>query len=265
LKNDPEPFRITTVGYFELNQGMAHDISNIGGYDANVIKEYSEFINLSGGKPLEEPRIVMEVTQLSRLTNLLNLKYMLLPANVKLEHPTIKPVFRDSQYALFYNTQAMPRAFIVHGAKTLQGRDAIFKELSSSEFNPLTYVILEEPSRLTTNTSGENLQKEANPTILEYSPNSVTIKATLLEDGYLVLGDTFYPGWNAYVDGEKNRVLKTNYILRSVFLEKGAHLVQFIYEPKSFTIGMIITLTSIAILIPVSISCNRFVNRIRRR
>lgn len=265
LKNDTEPFRITTVGHFELNQGMAHDISHIGGYDANVIKEYSEFINLSDGKPIEEPRIVMEVAQISKLTNLLNLKYMLLPANVRIEHPTIKLVFRDSQYALFQNTQALPRTFIVHEAKSLRGRDAIFKELSGSEFDPLKYVILEEPSRLTTNTSRENLQKEANPTILEYTPNRVAIKATLLEDGYLVLGDTFYPGWNAYVDGKKNRVLKTNYILRSVFLEKGAHLVQFIYEPKSFTIGMIITLTSIAILIPVSISCNRFVNRIRRR
>jgi hypothetical protein len=256
LKSDPEPFRITTVGHFELNQGMAHDISHIGGYDANVIKEYSEFINLSDGKPIEEPRIVMEVAQISKLTNMLNLKYILLPAHVKIEHPTIKPVFRDSQYALFYNTQALPRAFIVHKAKTLQGRDAIFKELSGSRFDPLKYVILEELSKLTTNTPSENLPKEANPTILEYLPNSVTIKATLLADGYLVLGDTFYPGWHAYVDGKKSKVLKTNYILRSVFLEKGEHIVKFVYEPKSFTIGMIITLISIVILIPVSVFCS---------
>lgn len=256
LKNDPEPFRITTAGYFELNQGMVHNISHIGGYDANVIKEYSEFINLSDGKPIDEPRIVMEVSQLSRLTNMLNVKYLLLPANVKIEHPMIKPVFHDSKYALFLNTQASPRAFIVHEAKTLQGRDAIFKELSGNEFDPHRYCILEEPSRLTTNSSGKNLLKEANPAILEYLPNSVTIKATLVEDGYLVLGDTFYPGWNAYVDGKKSRVLKTNYILRSVFLEKGEHMVKFVYEPKSFTVGMIITLISIVILIPVSVFCN---------
>lgn len=256
LKNDPEPFRITTAGHFELNQGMAHDISHIGGYDANVIKEYSEFINLSDGKPIDEPRIVMEVSQLSRLTNMLNVKYLLLPANVKIERPMIKPVFHDSRYALFLNTQALPRAFIVHEAKTVQGRDAIFKELSGNEFDPHRYCILEEPSRLTTNSSGKNLLKEANPAILEYLPNSVTIKAILVEDGYLVLGDTFYPGWNAYVDGRKSRVLKTNYILRSVFLEKGEHMVKFVYEPKSFTIGMIITLISIVILIPVSVFCN---------
>src|SRR3989339_948923 len=253
LKNDPEASRITTVGHFELNQGMAHDIANIGGYDANVIKEYSEFINLSDGKPIEEPRIVMEVRQISKLTNLLNLKYILLPANVMIEPPAIKLVFHNSKYTLFDNTQAIPRTFIVHEAKTLQGRDAIFKELASSEFNPLKYVILEEPPSLTRNINSEIYQQEPNPTIVEYSPNRVTIKATLLEDGYIVLCDTFYPGWNAYVDGKKSRVLKTDYILRSVFLEKGVHIVKFVYEPKSFTIGMVITLTSIVLLIPLSI------------
>ncbi len=253
MKDNPATSRITTVGHFELNQGMAHDISNIGGYDANVIKEYSEFINLSDGKPLDTPNIVMEVRQISKLTNLLNLKYILLPANVMIEHPAIKRVFNNSKYALFDNTQAIPRTFIVHEAKTLHGRDTTFKELASSEFNPLKCVILEEPSKLTRSISSENYQQEPNPTIVEYSPNRVTIKATLFEDGYLVLGDTFYPGWNAYVDGKKSKILKTDYVMRSVFLEKGEHVVKFVYEPKSFTIGMVISLTSIIILIPLSI------------
>jgi len=253
VKGNSAASRITTIGHFELNQGMAHDISNIGGYDANVIKEYSEFINLSDGKPLDTPNIVMEVRQISKLTNLLNLKYLLLPANVQINHPAIKPVFHNSKYALFDNTQAMPRAFIVHDAKTIQGRDAIFKELSGAEFNPLKYVILEEPSGFSRNISSENYQQEPSPTILEYSPNRVTIKATLQDDGYLVLGDAYYPGWNAYIDGKKSTVLKTNYVMRSVFLGKGEHIVKFVYEPKSFTIGMIITLASMVILIPVSI------------
>ncbi|OHB34545.1 MAG: hypothetical protein A2Y08_04305 [Planctomycetes bacterium GWA2_40_7] len=257
MKGNSATSRITTVGHFELNQGMAHDISNIGGYDANVIKEYSEFINLSDGKPLDTPNIVMEVKQISKLTNLLNVKYLLLPANVKIEHPTIKPVFRNSKYALFDNTQALPRTFIVHEAKTLEGRDAIFKELASSEFNPLKCVILEEPSMLVKNVDHLSIQQEPAPTFLEYSPNRVTIKATLIDDGYLVLGDTFYPGWNAYVDEKKSKVWKTNYVMRSVFLVKGEHIVKFVYEPKSFTIGMIITLTSVVILIPVSIFYNK--------
>ena len=254
LKNDPEPFRITTAGYAGPNHSMVHNIANIGGYEANVIKEYSEFMNLSEGKPLDDLRILMEVTHISKLTNLLNLKYIFISPEGGIEyHPAIKLVSKNSKYTLLKNTMALPRAFIVHASKTLQGRDAIFKELASSEFNPLKYIILEEPSMLVKNVDPLSIQQEPVPTFLEYSPNRVTIKATLFEDGYLVLGDTFYPGWNAYIDGKKSRVLKTDYILRSVFLEKGDHIVKFVYEPKSFTIGMIITLTSIIILIPLSI------------
>ncbi|HHT9137076.1 MAG TPA: YfhO family protein [Candidatus Wunengus sp. YC60] len=254
LKNDPEPFRITTAGFTGPNHSMVHNIANIGGYEANVIKEYSEFMNLSEGNPLEKLRILMEVTHISKLTNLLNLKYIFLSPGGSIEcHPAIKLVSKNSKYTLVQNTTALPRAFIVHESKTLQGRDAIFKELSSREFNPLKYIILEEPSMLVKNIAHLSLQQEPIPTFLEYSPNRVTIKATLLDDGYLVLGDTFYPGWNAYVDGKKSRVFKTDYILRSVFLEKGEHIVKFVYEPKSFTIGMIITLTSMVILIPLSV------------
>ena len=250
LKNDPRPSRITTVGHFELNQGMAHDIANIGGYDANVIKEYSEFVNLLSGKPIEQPNIVMEVSNISKLTNLLNVKYLLLPSNVRINHPGFTLLYNDTRYAIFENTHALPRAFIVRKAKELHGRDAIFKELSGDEFQPEEYIIVEEPLPPVHHAGLQNIRNEPLPEILEYTPNSVTIKASLAEEGYLVLGDTYYPGWNAYVDGRKSRIYKTNYVIRSVFLEKGEHLVRFLYEPKSFVIGMIISLSAFMLIIP---------------
>ncbi|MDR4508615.1 MAG: YfhO family protein [Candidatus Brocadiaceae bacterium] len=261
IKSDPEPSRITTIGYFELNKGMAHAIAHVGGYDANVIKEYSEFINVSSNKPLDEPNIVMEVKQISRLTNLLNVKYLLLPAHARIDHPSMKRVFHDQKYAIYQNTLAFPRAFVVHSAKTIQGRDAIFNEMTSKEFNPLHAVILEEPSGLTGNMTREDLSGEPSPTITEYLPNSIKINARLLEDGFLVLGDTYYPGWNVYVDGKKSKVLKANYILRAVFLEKGEHHVRFVYEPKSFTLGMYVSVASLAMVITALFMAKNYQSR----
>ncbi|MBZ0192568.1 MAG: YfhO family protein [Candidatus Kuenenia stuttgartiensis] len=250
LKKDPRPSRITTIGHFELNQGMAHYIANIGGYDANVIKEYSEFVNLLSGKPIEQPNIVMEVSNISKLTNLLNVKYLLLPSNARINHPGFTLLYNDAKYAIFENTHALPRAFIVRKAKELHGRDAIFKELSGDEFQPEEYIIVEEPLPPVRTAGLQNIRNEPLPEILEYTPNSVTIKASLAEDGYLVLGDTYYPGWNAYVDGRRSRIYKTDYVIRSVFLEKGEHIVRFLYEPKSFVIGMIISLSAFILIIP---------------
>ncbi|MCF6147607.1 MAG: YfhO family protein [Candidatus Kuenenia sp.] len=253
LKKDPAPSRITTAGHFELNQGMAHNIANIGGYDANVIKEYSEFVNLLSGKPIEQPNIVMEVSQISKLTNLLTLRYLLLPANMRINHPGFTLLYNDAKYALFENLHALPQSFVVHKAKELHGRDTIFKELSGNDFQPKEYIVVEEPVPPVRISNSQNIQNESVPEILEYTPNSVTIRASLLEDGYLVLSDTYYPGWNAYVDGKQSKIYKTNYVIRSVFLEKGEHIVKFIYEPMSFVIGMIISLSALILIIPACI------------
>jgi hypothetical protein len=200
----------------------------------------------------------MEVSQISKLTNLLNLRYLLLPANIRINHPGFTLLYNNAKYAIFENTHALPRAFIVHKAKELHGRDAIFNELSGDEFQPEEYIIVEEPVPPVEISDSRNILNETVPEILEYTPNSVTIKASLLEDGYLVLGDTYYPGWNAYVDGKKSKIYKTNYVIRSVFLEKGEHRVTFVYEPRSFVIGLIISISALILIIPACIYFGMF-------
>jgi hypothetical protein len=78
----------------------------------------------------------------------------------------------------------------------------------------------------------------------EYSPNAVKIEVALDRDGYLVLSDTYYPGWRAYVDGEERETLRANYAFRAVPLESGQHTVFFKYDPLSFKTGLVISLAT---------------------
>jgi uncharacterized membrane protein YfhO len=78
----------------------------------------------------------------------------------------------------------------------------------------------------------------------EYSPNQVKIEVALDQDGYLVLSDTYYPGWRAYVDGEEKEILRANYAFRAVPLESGRHTVLFKYDPLSFKVGLAISLAT---------------------
>jgi len=61
--------------------------------------------------------------------------------------------------------------------------------------------------------------------------------------GYLVLTDTFYPGWRAYVDGVETPIYQANYLFRAVPLNAGDHEVRFVYRPKSFAVGAALSLT----------------------
>jgi uncharacterized membrane protein YfhO len=75
-------------------------------------------------------------------------------------------------------------------------------------------------------------------TISREHPQAVEIQASLSSAGYLVLLDSFYPGWAATVDGRPSPIYRANYIGRAVFIPAGEHLVRFEYRPLSFKVGL---------------------------
>ncbi|PYV38951.1 MAG: hypothetical protein DMG09_10550, partial [Acidobacteria bacterium] len=56
--------------------------------------------------------------------------------------------------------------------------------------------------------------------------------------GYLVLLDSYYPGWRAYLDGREAKILQANYAFRAVEVPAGKHTVEFSYRPLSFDAGL---------------------------
>jgi len=82
----------------------------------------------------------------------------------------------------------------------------------------------------------EELRAEA--TILEYTPERVLIRASTRAPGYLVLSDTYYPGWTAEVDGQTATIQRADLMLRAVYLEPGEHRVEFRFQPASLRLGI---------------------------
>jgi uncharacterized membrane protein YfhO len=69
-------------------------------------------------------------------------------------------------------------------------------------------------------------------------------------DGLLVLTDTYAPGWKALLDGHLTSLYVADHAFRAVLVPDGIHQVEFVYEPASFWVGMVLSLLTIAILIP---------------
>lgn len=252
LASDSDYYRILTVEEPFLNRGMIHGIANVAGSEGNPVRWYNEFINFSQGKPLEEMQTVMLLRRFPPSLNLLNLKYLLLPPGRKVEDPRFTLAFSDSEVDIYRNKDFLPRAYVVRRIKIIPDRDSIFNEIGQAAFNPRDYVILEDTSAPALAT-GFSMGKEPLPQITEYFSNRVTLKATLLEKGYLVLADTYYPGWRVYVDGREQEIYKANYIQRAVYLEPGEHTIEFIYSPRSFRIGLMLSLFTLIILISSAI------------
>jgi len=60
--------------------------------------------------------------------------------------------------------------------------------------------------------------------------------------GWLLLADTWYPGWGAFLDGEQRPIYRANYLFRAVPVEAGEHELVFTYRPTSFRRGAAISL-----------------------
>jgi len=74
--------------------------------------------------------------------------------------------------------------------------------------------------------------------VVTYEAERVVVEAELAAPGYLVLTDSYYPGWRAWVDGRETQILRANYLFRAVAVSEGRHTVEFRYEPASLTIGL---------------------------
>jgi uncharacterized membrane protein YfhO len=75
--------------------------------------------------------------------------------------------------------------------------------------------------------------------------NRVVVEVEAAAEGMLVLTDLYYPGWSAEVNGEKRKILRVDGLVRGVFVDKGASLVEFTYLPRSFLAGLGLSLASI--------------------
>ena len=143
------------------------------------------------------------------------------------------------------NKNHLPRAFIVLEAIVLENKDEILNTLSREGFNIKKTVVLEEDPGI--NIKNQGVYKEA--TIDYYSPHKITIGVDMDNPGFLVLSEAWYPGWKAYDNNKEIKIYRADYILRAVYLEEGTHKVDFVFEPKSFKIGFLITIVTLLTIV----------------
>lgn len=72
----------------------------------------------------------------------------------------------------------------------------------------------------------------------EYTPNRVSLQVKAPRDGYVVLSDTYFPGWEAKVDGIPTLLWRANHAFRAVQVEAGDHTIVMEYNPRQFRRGL---------------------------
>jgi hypothetical protein len=74
-------------------------------------------------------------------------------------------------------------------------------------------------------------------------PEHLEIAVDAKTDAYLILADTFDPGWWATLDGRPVPIRPAYVAFRAVFVPQGTHTVVFRYVPAGFQLGFMLTVT----------------------
>ena len=108
--------------------------------------------------------------------------------------------------------------------------------------DPVTPVTFDIDRRRSTSANGS-------VTITDPASEAVYLAVEARTESVLVLNDLYYPGWEATLDGNPTQIYRANYLFRAVIVPQGTHAIEFLYRPRSFRLGLSITLGATSVLV----------------
>jgi hypothetical protein len=164
------------------------------------------------------------------------------------------PLIYEHEWTHIYRIDGAARVRFVRWARRVATEEEAAGRLLSATFDPDREVLLHQAPE-TVGPTVEEIEGAAeavsggHAAITRDDSRRVFIDADAPADGFLLLADTYYPGWVAEVDGNPVPIYRANLSVRAIQLPKGRHSVRFSYEAPGFFTGLRITLLSLSTLL----------------
>jgi hypothetical protein len=228
-QNDKDPFRIVnlkqdgSLGSYgnNSNYNMYFLIQDLDGYSGIKPRAYQDYIDVTG--PANPT-----------LWRMLNVKYVVLDNPVQMSG--LSPILTQDKTFVYKNLNALPRAFFVNRVESKSTFD-ILEAVKENKFDP------KDVAYISASLNIDKPDSTASVLMENYGCDKITIKANASGNNLLFLGDTYYSkGWSALIDGKETIIYQADYGFRGIVVPRGVHNIEFLYSPKSYTIGKIISL-----------------------
>ena len=271
LRQDTGVWRFSTFDphgrkLFNANTGMYFNFQDVRGYDSLFTAQYARYmgwIEPQGELPYNRIAPFTKFSSLdSPLTDLLNVKYIV--TDVEIPLPKYELIYQDDALRVYENRGVTARAFTLPQSATLVVPDAEAVGDTIQTHDPRFYAIVESadagwtqpPPDLTQFETPAPAEPQPQP-VVAYGINQVVVEATVETPAWLVLGDSFFSGWKAFVRPlgteesaeEEVNIARAAGNFRSVQLEPGAWAVRFKYSPNSVKFGAFISFLAGMILL----------------
>jgi O-antigen/teichoic acid export membrane protein len=272
---DGGPWRLTTyqpqdagpvTKTLNANIPWLHGLYDARGYDSIIPAQYATYMQAIEGQGLllynQIAPVYGEENLSSPLLDLLGVRYVATEGVIN--NDDYRLVY-DGELRIYENVNVLPRAFALPATAaqwvdsaalperlpSLDPRHEIFLDAITASHPDAPVPVTEYPLHMAH--------------IITYSPNTVFVDVEMPGPGWLILTDSYFPGWKAYrsdlypetsegqstdpepavpapgfepADETELEIARADGNFRAVYLEGGAHRVRFKYTPMSFKLGL---------------------------
>jgi len=250
LQNDTAaPFRVAGLYYAMVPDTAAlYGLEDPRGYEAMTFERLHETYPLWCEPTPVSFNIIKEKER--TFLSFLNVKYVIGSRDAQPDAQW-KLVMEDRDTRLLENTRVMPRVFIPRRIRYEQTDGAVIRGMKrTQDFAETAWITVPQyPPHEIFNGPGTLITRREG---LAYE-----IDADLTLDSWIVISDSKWPGWRAYIDGQRVETHYANHAFIGLFVPKGKHHLRVIFQPEAFTRGRNITLATIGVLIVLGVRKRR--------
>ncbi len=191
----------------------------------------------------------------SAMPDMVNVRYLVYAAEQYAQEKVqiggkFQPVFTspDGREVVLENRNVLPKAWLVSSAVVLGDAAQRLGVMQNPNFDPRRMALVESapPIPLAEMPQGQGAGRVD---VTRYEGERIGLTASAAANSLLVLGEKYYQGWRATIDGKEVPIVPVNHVLRGVYLPAGDHRVEFVFDPTPFKIGKWLTFASFAIFI----------------
>jgi hypothetical protein len=230
--------------------GLLYGLAEAHGYDGLTPRRIAELVGSLGTgtaivhgyvqSPLEgvgsealSPAAVLT----SPVVDLLGVRYVMMPPGAAPPWPQLQPAYDGADARVFVNARALPRAFLAFRGRCAD--DATALRLLRGQALPLREEVLladcAAPPASGPPDGAARVELQA------HEPGLVRIVTDAAAPGWLVLTDTWFPGWRAWRDGVETRLWRADHAFRAVWVPPGRHEIEMRYQPASLRLGGVLS------------------------
>lgn len=158
----------------------------------------------------------------SPVVGLANVRYLVSRSPVTAEN--FQRVTEIAGFTIYENRRSLPRFFFAPRVQPVADLAEAARALHGAGFDPSTTAIVEAPSIAAPLAAGA-------VQVVSYTPRRILLLTDSAADGFLVAGDSWYPGWEATVDARPARLYPTDVAFRGIPVPAGRHRIEMRFVP----------------------------------